>query len=44
MARHGYVGEVVVCDNGSTDQSAAVAEAAGARVWCTKVSRAMARR
>lgn len=32
MASHGYSGEVVVCDNGSTDDSAAVAEAAGARV------------
>lgn len=32
IARTGLQGEVVVCDNGSTDASVAVAEAAGARV------------
>ena len=32
MESHGYSGEVVVCDNGSVDDSVAVAEAAGARV------------
>jgi glycosyltransferase involved in cell wall biosynthesis len=32
LARNGYVGEVVVCDNGSTDGSADEAERAGARV------------
>jgi glycosyltransferase involved in cell wall biosynthesis len=32
IARSGLVGEVVVCDNGSTDNSVAVAVAAGARV------------
>ena len=32
LTRLGYVGEVVVCDNRSTDGSAAAARAAGARV------------
>jgi glycosyltransferase involved in cell wall biosynthesis len=32
LERCGYDGEIVVCDNGSTDGSAEIAEAAGARV------------
>src|SRR5918992_1670305 len=32
LARNGWHGEVVVVDNGSSDDSAALAEAAGARV------------
>jgi hypothetical protein len=32
LERHGIAGEVVVCDNGSTDGSAVLAAAAGARV------------
>ncbi|MGH7482560.1 MAG: glycosyltransferase family 2 protein [Longimicrobiales bacterium] len=32
LERNGYAGEVIVCDNGSDDDSAAIAERAGARV------------
>lgn len=32
FAAHGIDGEIVVCDNGSTDRSVAIAEAMGARV------------
>ena len=32
MAQHGIVGEVIVADNGSTDESVAIAELLGARV------------
>jgi glycosyltransferase involved in cell wall biosynthesis len=32
LARYGYAGEVVVCDNGSTDGSFEAAEMAGARI------------
>lgn len=32
FAEHAIDGEIVVCDNGSTDRSVAIAEAAGARV------------